>query len=580
MTEWKKLELSAPKLDAAPIQDIVKLLKAYISAMAEILEVLLDVGQVVADPISTAIKTLIQTLNETIKSLMEDVGIYFLYVPIKKRLETNLVNLNDITPPLADKLGIFGQPESAANWNNPNVAKFLVNANRYSGGNAGFFSTVVGSLDDRGDIMRPQFVSKVDYIAGITLVMGTNVDLIGFLQDLWTFQNMFHLPVLGAMNQVAAPKGLRGRALSRPVNGKFDVFLQWDHVDVPLTTLTDLGGIILYPVEVAILRVKNDVAAMTARSATEIFGQNRLNEGLVFGDADVVKIFPFNAGDTTYIDTDVLSDGYFGDDIYYYAVAWRFKAFKGAKEYQANDGTVLDYWQISNVVEIIPDPARPGATPPDWHRTPRISDLFPGLAHLIYYLTAQINAFAAKFTTALDMASAYIEFLKSEVDRYDELARRLTDLVGQMALNFDMPTAGIYARAFKGKGGNTFFVTDLANSLSEGFPSAPPFHQGDEYVTGAILLAGGPLGVVSAFEEAIGLMFGSISSGLNTQFSELEEQIALVESITFNDQLAEIAKTPEVTSTNDADNIDKIKCCTQPDETVYSFNDNFQEVKV
>ena len=577
MSEWKKLELSAPSLDMAPLQEIVKLLKAYLMAMTEILDILLEMAQAVADPISTAIKTLIEILKETVESLLEGVGIYFLYVPIKKRLSTNFMNLDDITPPIADKLGIFGQPASAADWDNPNMAKFLVNANRYSGGNAGFFTTVVGSLDDIGDTNRPQFFSDVDHVAGITLLMGTNVDLIGFLQDLWTFMGMFKLPVLGAMNQVPSPTGLRGRVIS-VTNGEADVFLQWDHMSVPLTTLSNLGGIIVYPVEVAILRIKNDVAALTARSATEIFGQNRLDKGMVFGDADVVDIFKFNALDTTYIDTKVKVDGPFGDDIYYYAVAWRFKAFKNAQAYQANDGEELNYWQISNVVEIIMEPTLPGSTPPDWLRTPSISSLFPGLASFLRYLTAQIEALAAKFTTALDLFSAYIEFLRSEIDRYEELVRRILDLVAKMSLNFDMPTVGIYARTFSGQGGNTFFISDMANSLTDGYPNAPPFHQGDEYVTGVILLAGGPVHVVSAFEAALKLMFGDISSELGAKFSELEQQIAAVESITFNAEFEAIQETPVIESTNDSNNISKICSCAQADEIVYTFDDHFNAI--
>ena len=94
-------------------------------------------------------------------------------------------------------------------------------------------------------------------------------------------------------------------------------------------------------------------------------------------------------------------------------------------------------------------------------------------------------------------------------------------------------------------------------------------------ILGVILLAGGPVHVVSAFEAALKLMFGDISSELGAKFSELEQQITAVESITFNEEFESIQKTPEIESTNDANNVSKICSCTQSDETVYTFDDNF-----
>jgi len=575
MGDWSKLELSAPDFDMQPFIEAIEAIKEFINAVATILDLILSIVQAIADPLVEAIKAVLEALKETVESFLEDAGIYMLYVPIKKRLQTNFIDLGDITPPIADKLGMFGQPNSGADPTNPNVTEFLVNSNRYSGGNPGFFSTVLESLYDKGDTSRPQFESSDDYIAYYTLLMGTNVDLLGFLDDLWKFRRMFNLPNWGATNTIPTPTGLNARAMGKPSGGNVDIFLQWDPVSVPITELTDLGGVVLYPKEYAIARVKDDVTVLGAKSPEEFFGTRQLIVGEnPAGNGVVLDVKTFNALDTTYIDKDVpAEDG----DTYYYVVAWKFAAYANTTDYANKAGeTELDFWYMSNVSRVTPDPILPASTPPDWIRTPSVADLFPALAEFLRYMVAQIEILASKFTNALDILSDYVDFLKSEVQRYEEFINKILDLISRMTLSFDMPTAGIYMRSATGVGGNTFFVTDLANSLSRSFDTAPPFHEGDEYVTGLVLMAGGPQASTERFSDAMSLLFGTVNKETSALLDQIEQQVAAAEEVNFGDSM-QIEEPEVVVESND--DFSSLEVCSKDTNSVtVTFTDDFSPI--
>ena len=550
---WQKWELDLPDLSpAVDLADIIDKIKEFLEIIVGILETVLNFITAFTDPLASAIKSIIDKIKETIEGFLEDVGIYLLHVPIRKRFMTNFLNLGDITPDWAGDLGIFGEgvadTDNPGNtgqvlppWKDDNLNDFLVQANRYSGGNYGFFKTVIESLWDEGDTNRPQFYDEDDYIGGAVLLMGTDFDPLGFLDDIWKLFGIFDFGVDGVY-KAPRPKNLQGRALtpivkssSNSTGGKFSTFLEWDQVEVPITKLTDLGGLVLFPDRYAIIRVKNNVNALAANSVPDLMGTRQLSVGDSFGDAEVIFEDSYDPTDVTYIDKDIDAEP---DDSFYYTVAWKLKAFNSDEEVTAEGGTVYDYWYTSNIVRVVPYPTRPGSTPPDWIRTPSVASLFPQFAYFLRLLVAELEKLAGKLVGALDFITDYVNFLKSEIARYEALVNQILDAIALIQVKLDLPSAGVYYRLFKGQGGNTFFIQDLALSLRSSYASSPPFHKGDEYVTGVIFLTGGPEVLVDSLMTLMGWIFGGSASGLTPVLEGLDSAVEDLENQYFDDAMS------------------------------------------
>jgi len=557
---WQKWELDLPDLSpGADLAKIIDKLREFLEVIVGILETILNFITAFTDPLASAIKSLIDKIKETIEGFLEDVGVYVLHVPIRKRLMTNFLNLGDITPDWAGNLGIFGEgvadTDSPGNsgqilppWQDDNLNDFLVQANRYNGGNYGFFKTVIESLWDQGDINRPQFFDEDDYVGGVVMLMGTDFDPLGFLDDIWKLFGIFDLGIDG-VPKAPRPKGLKGRAITPIVKtstnatgGKFSAFLEWEPVEVPITQLTDLGGVILFPERYAVLRSKNNVNALAANSVPDLMGTRTLSSGATFGPTEVIYEGSYDPMDVTFIDEDIAAEP---DDSFYYTIAWKLKGYNADEAVTDDGGTPYDYWYTSNVVRIVPYPTRPGSTPPDWIRTPSIASIFPQFAYFLRMIVAELEKLAGKLVGALDFITDYVEFLKSEIARYEALVNRILDAIEAIQAKFDLPTSGVYYRLFKGQGGNTFFIQDLALSLRSSYASSPPFHKGDEYVTGVILMTGGPEVLVETLMTLMGWLFGGSASGLTPVLEGLDTAVMAIEDQCFAEDMSITACSAE-----------------------------------
>lgn len=525
---WNQLSIKVPDLGIDSLVSVVDQIKAAIKVLTGVLETILSVTPGLTDPLSALIKALIEQLKQTVEGFLEDYGAYTLYVPIRKKLQTNFLGLGEVTPSWAGELGIFGSDASQVEPKDPELNKFLVNANRYNGGNAGFFKTVVNSMYDEGDANRPQFLDDEDYVGGVVMVMGSAFDPLGLLDDIWTLNGLLAGP--DTVPKAPRPQNLKARALEGVGNGVFSTLLTWDPPETPITALSDLGGIILVPERYAILRGRNTVGAVSATSVVDLMGKRDLSVGDAFanGQMEVILEEEYNITKASYLDADITSTP---DDAFYYAVAWKLKAYGASEPIDENTGTALDYWYISNIARVVPFPTLPASTVPDWHRTSSVAELFPAFAALLRTLVAQLEAYAAKLTNPLDALSNYIDFLKSEIARYEAIISKLLDDVARLKLAFTMPQAGVYIRTFQGYGGNDFFLSDLAGSFLPSEPSRPPFVRGTEYVTGVVILAGGPKTAVDGLITGLDWILGTKSSTSDEQDAMMEQLGKAIEEV-------------------------------------------------
>jgi|GEM_PF-4947060 len=569
---WSKLEVTLPEDVGQPLVDLIEKLKQFLQTQVDLLEAFLTVAGAVPDPLALLLEALIDKLNETVEGLLEDLGGYALYVPVRKRLMTNFLGLGDITPNWAGELGLFGEPDSAIKYDDPALNEFLVNANRYNGGNFGFFRTVVESLYDEGDLNRPQFLDDDDYIGGLTLVVGTAFDPLGLLDDIWKLLSMFQGP--DTIPKFPRPQNLRGRAVSTLNTGRFSALLNWDAPEVPVYHLEDFGGTFYFPYRYAIIRGKNTTGALSATSVIDLMGKRDIAVGDTFrnGDMEVIVEDEFDLSKISYLDEDIpAEDG----DAFYYAVAWRLRGF-GPDEVLTQDGGRTDeYWYISNVVRLTPYPILPASTPPDWYRTPSIAQLFPPFAEVLRKLVAQLENATNKVQGNIQMYKDYVAFLKRELLRYERIVNEILDAIAELAARFDLPTSGVYLRTWKGQGGNTFFVTDMARGFTE--DDAPPFNDGDEFVAGAVLLAGGPELVVDALLAAYGLFFGADpEDGTAEMLEQVGEQVTLLEEQYFGPDMEPTDEPPEEPVLDDS--LSVVSCKGPQEPTTEEFGPNMEPI--
>ena len=172
---------------------------------------------------------------------------------------------------------------------------------------------------------------------------------------------------------------------------------------------------------------------------------------------------------------------------------------------------------MSNVVKLeYRDPPRVSAgPPPNWKKSATVADLLPPLALFVRQVLALLDQFQDTVEGATKVTSDYLEYLTEEVQRQTRRIERFTRQVQKLLDAFLTPDAGLYYRTFQGQGGTSFFISDLAQSLAgrtEGSddPNAPPFNDGDEFVTGVILMTGGPSkAAVDKTLDVIDLLIGS-----------------------------------------------------------------------
>ena len=586
--KWNKLELVIDlNTDwTKPIIALIDQLKALLTAIETIIEAILNTLLLAADALVEALKAIIALIKETIEGLLEDISLYILVVPIRKRFMSNFYKSTDLTPPAwggNSGTSLFSEEFNIRAKKDEKLSSFLVDVNRYNGGNHGFFRTVLESLHDPGDLSRPQFTSPNDYVGGAVFLMGTNLDPFGLLDDLWSFLSLFGgLIKDSGVRKIPKPGGLKAQVIAAPPSGaqlakvgKMSVLLTWNPLEIGQTRIADFGDIYLKPDRYAIIRIKNDPSCGRASNVVDLMGTRELTQGLKFQNAEVIVESEFSIASVSYVDADVPTTK---EDSFSYAVAWKLK---GSGRLTAisdlYEDVEIGYFYLSNVVRVTPYPKYPASTPPDWIRSPTLEELLPEFGYLLRKFVMYIEEFADKIVSNVDYYKQYIQLLKNEVDRYAALAQYILDQLKKLLALFNLPniTGGLYMRTFFGQGGNDFFLRDLGSSLSPSFEDAPPFTKGDEYVTGLVILSGGPQFVVEPAMALINLLWGgAVSNPLMDSIANLGQQLDSY-STAFDDQFKQI-EAGSVAAKTASDNIHDIVDCehnSQPTQ-VPNFNED------
>jgi hypothetical protein len=597
-TPWRSLSIPMPNLEPVltKIKSFIDKLKAVIDLVVGLLDMILSFISALADPLAALIRALLDQIRQLLNKYLEDAGLFALYVPFGKRMMYNAFGLpRNLTPDLSigvQKPVLDGSYERTSvslfttsnDPNNPKLTpsqrRFLVDANQYSGGNAGFYKTVAASLTDSRDHCRPQFLSQDDYIAGGVMLFGSDFDPFGFLNTLFKFIGLFGdiFAASSGIPDLPKPKNLRAEVVLGPftrahgVDGTFQALLQWDSMNLPVHSIPDLGGVIVMPIRMAVIAVKNNLGISSASNVVDLFGTQALTKGMTNGNAQVIEEKLFIPGETMYITSELSSTR---DDIWTFFVAWSLYGFNKKDNPSKAQPHDLGYWYLSNPARLTPIQTASAGTPPDWIRTPSVSELFPPLAWFMRRLVILIETFASYIPTAMEHLSKYIDFMRREILRYERIIQNILTEFKKLIDMLSITTlGGFYTKMFSGKGGNAFFINDLSSSLSNGYPNAPPFHNGDEYVAGLVVLAGGAQAKVAAAQPLLELIFGSPSSGSGGIADRTDD---LMDSIGAQIDTIQATWSTE-TNLNASNTLEGLTLCVRPDPPTIPFGDNMEPI--
>lgn len=591
-SSWQGFGLPELPQELVDILDGIKGLAQGATAILQLIEAILEFIanlSIPLDPVKALLRAAIELVKAALDALTQDAGAYVLLVPARRKVIVSPViqqalSVTGLTPVQKTKSYDGVVLEAQLTASNPEVAEFFKAP--ASGGNAGFLRTVTESITDLGDLNRPTFDATA-YVGGIHVVAGASdyVNLIALISAL----DAFFDPKLSqglAVAGLPVPQNVKGQFV--PLIGGTGALLSWDAQPRTVTIPALSSG--CFVTQVAIIR-STDPKVIRATTPQSLFGTLQLTKGMKTGDGktevvDIVDALPlFPSAPSTYQDFTALTQG----TTYYYLAAYNLKMgpldkFEKADVYYKDIG----FHRLSNVCIVTPQAktAKSGrGKPPDWVRTPSLVDVFAPLGDAIEFLYAILKQFEAGLSANLDALKQYILFIQGEIKKLSAIVDRITAIINLLkSILGQTPEVGVYARSYFGIGGVNFMLADLAKSLapSNDDPLRPPFDRGDEFVTGVVLLVGGPseaivTPLITALNALLGLRGPSVPDALAAAIASVDAVLSAEEDAAYAEDFS-VGAPPveEAALTGDVPLSDEDPGSCAPDTTpAPTFGDDF-----
>lgn len=480
---------------------------------------------------NAGVQAIVSAINTVLDQVLSGAGLYILPIPIpKKGLYKFIANVSDggdleadaVSFPMNNIMAGATEAQKAMFRKSALLTQLLNPTDLFSGGNAYFLKTLTESIFDGNDPNRPKFEPSTSWAYGLFLAGASDltsiIELAGFLQRLigGLVGANYVGPTAGIGNLV--PRGVR---VSPSGYGAASI-VEWDLVTVQ-QHLNSYDQATVQAYEYAIIR-STELGARTATSVFDLFATKNLTEGLSgnFG-SKVLAIKRYDGVVTRYIDQEALNF----DQPYYYHVAFATKLrppIPGATEIisrtfgitdspdtQDNGGQEKDlgYDLLSSAVEYRRPVRREehaisrSGKSPDWIKTPSVAGSFHAVTRFTDLIQQYLNKFKGTVGNLSSQNAQFIEFLDREILRYSQLAAEIEQRIQQIESVFKVPSAGLYATFRYGVGPIGGFLADLTDAFENTTDSnRPPFTNGDEFVTGLVVLALGPdpIPVMTAYE--------------------------------------------------------------------------------
>jgi hypothetical protein len=545
--KWENLSIDLGPIDpvASTIQKIttaigvaLKIQKTATDLVATLLLDLLDAEALI---IKTALSAARSVLDQYV---VTDAKMHLLVVPPEKRLQYNL-DQTFMMPQLENSWAIKDSIDDATK---ARFQKALETIGRYDRGNEGFGRTVIESLYDEFDPNRPTYDDD-DAVFAVVILVGAST-MLGLYDLMSTLQGIFNVGLRGNLfpaDLLKTPQDLRATPVSAPGTSRIGVRLNWGNPPAE-QVLARYDGVRIQLYEVALIRSTDD-EIMLAKDWNSVFGGyqptalNRDNDEREksdvytltvgsHGDEDttteIIKIFAYDGVRDSYVDDD--SD-LTKDKDYYYFVAYRYAIAEEPSDKSAEVKLKpQDFTVISNVAKArvdpdkIPDTRR--SVKPNWVATPSPLDLIPDLKLFMKLLEDYLANLESQLLGANSALKQYVQFLQDEIDRYNAFATDINNLLSRLSTLLQLPATGVYVTVIKSdKGGNTYFMQELADRLTnEDDTTAPPFFRSG-FTAGLVWYAGAPNpSEIVPVETLVSLLLG-LDSQAQTAWEEAAASI-------------------------------------------------------
>ena len=535
--------------------------------------------------VNAAVGLLIDAVNAAITNLLDSTGLYFLLVPLPKKGLARLVSdavdtswteraqsRSEAGSNLVDfpARSVIDSADAAtrARLERSRIFEQIFSANDlFHGGNTHFVKTVAEALFDGKDVNRPRFEAGSQWSYGV-FVAGAS-DAASILQSASFFERLFNGSP--SANDVGASRGIthlvpRGVAVAPGLRGA--PVITWELVPAS-KVLSSYDNSRVVATKYAIIRSTH----MRARAATkvlELFSTRKLVAGLEGSHgAKVLAVRDYDGIVTRFVDDSPLD----ADKTYYYHVAFATKVVPSLPDTPGDPTTsnvtrvpssdVYDFgFDLLSGGQAYRKPSRAtdyGAsalgTAPDWRRTPSAANLIPGLDRYLGLVQEYLRSLQSASNNIAAQNQSTVELLTRQIDRYAAFSAEFERRLQSLNSVFETPVAGSYATFRSGSGPVSAFLSDLVSAFEDtSDDNRPPFDNGDEFTTGAIVLAVGPdaLPIQAAFSLLLSIFTPQNSEdpalegirSVEGELDALETQLAAeltnatVPSLTFNSDMS------------------------------------------
>lgn len=534
--------------------------------------------------VNDAIGGLITAVNNAVTNLLDSAGLYFLLIPIpKKGLARLAVGAYDegwtggsqttssegstyVDFPVRSVID-QADIDTQNRLRSSRTFEQLFSANDlFTGGNTHFIRTVAEALHDPNDVNRPRFEAGSAW--GYAAFVAGASDVSAILQSASFFERL--LNNRPNAQEIGAARGVqslvpRGVVVTPGLRGA--PVVSWDLVPAS-RVLSSYDNTRVVATKYAIIR-STGTAARGAEKVTDLFSTRALTVGLQGSHgAQVLAVRDYDGVITRYIDDSPLQD----NQTYYYHVAFATRVVPTYPDVD-NDPTTSNVTQVptSATYEIgfealssagvyqKPTRARDyGAaalgTAPDWRRTPSAVSLIPALDRYVGLVQEYLRSLRSVTNNVTAQNQSVVDLLSRQIDRYSNFSAEFERRLQSLNTVFQAPVAGTYVTYRTGTGPVSAFLSDLVTAFEDpADENRPPFDNGDEFTTGALVLAVGPdpapIAAAFALLQAIFTTQNSLDpalEGINAVEGELDQLEAeliaeltgsTVPSVTFNEDL-------------------------------------------
>lgn len=501
-------------------------------------------------PVEATLRATISELNDFIDDLAGNTTAHAILVPIQKQFfgigvqpqEDDTVSL-ELTPTFDDLLQENAFFRQLVDDITPDTVSFINSAPTAIGGNKGFWKALALSLQDEGDLARPDFDSDFA-VAGVAVVFGaqTLADLQPHFDVLNQVVNTGNRSDLSSRTRPVA-QNVRVHAVPINATGNIGVQIDWDPVP-PTSNFPLFSPEQLIATEIFIVR-STDSSFREQPAWNQTFSRqprDSANDLQSENNAQVVARLRNDGLVTRYIDDDA---DLIAGQAYYYGVAIRY-TIEGKTQSMGNFSAVRQARYTAR-----PQNTRK-AEPPDWWATPSLIQLFPALEGLLNQVRLAIAALDSKSTSNSGLQAIIrqtVRQIDTLINQGETIAATLTAINTKLISLLTTPLGATSATVITvNSGGMDGWLGELASRLTATEdPSRPPFDN-SELVGGLVIVAGAPnLPTLQPFVDLLTLFFGSSGSSednaLITALDTIDNTLALNTEITLSAGLTPV-RTP------------------------------------